>query len=115
MKFIQNKLKWVNIKLYGNFAAPQESKLNKFFINKFVQRTDFLNSMHGHVYPEIFEFKCKSKFAGANLISKDVSDLTMLDNFKENYPYTVSIFFSYNLNKYKYIYISNMNYFITFL
>jgi hypothetical protein len=97
--FIQRQI--ANIKLYGNFSVPQTSKLNKFFINKFIGRNNSQNYVFGHCYPEIFEFKDKSKFISATLISKDISDLTLLDNYKENYPYTVSLMFlCYNLNKF---------------
>ena len=81
--FLRN---YFNFKVYGNFSAPQTSKLNKFFINKFINR-----NVSALWYPELFELKDKSKFISANLVSKDISDLTLLDNFKENYPYTVSL------------------------
>jgi hypothetical protein len=38
---------------------------------------------------ELFEYADKAKFLGASLLSIDISEINVIDSYKENYPYTV--------------------------
>lgn len=69
-----------------NLASNPSTKLNSFFFNQYSKYK--LRSLNNSIQ-EIFEFKDKSKYLSCSLVQKDIVELTALDNFKENYPFTV--------------------------
>lgn len=72
---------------FANNLNPT-NKLNTFFYKKYYENlpeSDFEDRLQ-----ELFEFKDKSLYFTASLVSRDVTELNSLDNYKENFPYTVS-------------------------
>lgn len=88
--------KFRNLFSYSKFNYLQHRYKDPSFKNKF---TDFVyartiskteSNVSSEYYDELFELKDKVASIKANLLSKDLSELTMIDNYKENFPYTVS-------------------------
>ena len=87
-----------NLFSYSKFNYLQQRYKDPSFKNKF---TDFVYSraisktesnVSSQYFDELFELKDKVSSIKANLLSKDLSELTMIDNYKENFPYTVSCY-----------------------
>ena len=94
MKQLSKLLKprlFFNLSYFSNIK--QDSELSNYFYLK------SLGSNYDQYVNEIFEMKDKSKYIAASLVSKDITELGSLDNFKEDYPYTSSYARCLNLLK----------------
>lgn len=84
---IRNRL-FNNFRYYGLTSYTGNSKLYEFFLTRYrnsqskLKNTELENQ-------QLFELKEKAFYMTASLVTKDFSELGAIDNFKENYPFTV--------------------------
>lgn len=77
-----------NLKYFFANSLNPTNKLNTFFYKKYYDNlydNDFEDKLQ-----ELFEYKDKSIYFTASLVSRDITELNSVDNYKENFPYTVS-------------------------
>ncbi len=76
-----------NFKYYFSNNLNPKNKLCNFFYNNYVEeahQNDFDDKLQ-----ELFEYKDKSLYFTASLVSRDITELNSVDNYKENFPFTV--------------------------
>jgi len=87
MSFIARSI--FKFKYYAS-TGIHNTKLYNFFYRKGGYPVS--TNVNNNLLQEIFELKDKSKYITSSLLSKDIAELGMIDNFKENYPFTVCNF-----------------------
>lgn len=76
---------YYHLKCYGTLNILN-TKISNFYFNKNISI-----NYNDKLFQELFELKDKSSYIAAALISKDISELNSIDNYKENFPFTVNI------------------------
>lgn len=91
MKGVRNLFRYskFNYLQHKNNDSNFKNKLSDFVYRSMMNKQELL--VNSEKYDELFELKDKVYSIKANLLSKDITELTMIDNYKENFPYTVSI------------------------
>jgi hypothetical protein len=79
-----------SLKNYFTNSLNPNNKLNSFFYKKYFDNLKLGDSDFDNRIQELFEYKDKTIYFTAALVSRDITELNSVDNFKENFPYTVS-------------------------
>lgn len=79
-----------NWRYYGLTSVNNPTKLYTFFLNKFKNPRNQLIFCESQMQ-ELFELKDKTKYIACSMVNVDFTELCAVDNYKENYPYTVRL------------------------
>jgi hypothetical protein len=77
-----------NIRYLGLFSKSHKGEIYKHsFENQYRYSNFFFNEESR--FNELFELAEKSDLFSASMLQMDISELSSVDNYKENYPFTV--------------------------
>lgn len=78
-----------NFRFYFSNKFNPANKLHNFFYKKYIENKTH-NISKDHIQ-ELFEYKDKAIYFTASLVCRDITELNSVDNYKENFPYTVRL------------------------
>jgi hypothetical protein len=73
---------------YGGFTYDPNNSLSRYMYSKYINVSTSMFNSESRMQ-ELFEMSDKSKYVAAHLVNLDCAELIAIDNYKENFPYTV--------------------------